>query len=119
MEFDSSHESREKEEKFTQEEIAMGEPLPFDRIVTAEGGRHNPGNVEAATNYVRWCLERGGKWVINNEKTQRTEYLYVKNLSQEKTSNVWALKRKHSNVTRSRNLSRSASHISDRCHEKT
>ena len=55
----------------------LGQPLLAKawHNVQEEGGREDPGNIQAAARYCEKCIKMQGRWVHWNEMTERLEYL--------------------------------------------
>ena len=77
MKLDEKRKERYETRERTEEDVADGVYLSFDKIVEEEGGSKNGANIDAASKYARECIARRGKWVYWDSWRQRLYFLYI------------------------------------------
>ena len=69
---------RLREDTFEEMDWSKATYEPFDEVVRLEGGAQNVKNYEAAVNYCKWCIRKGGRWIKWMKRSKRLNYAYQK-----------------------------------------
>ena len=84
---------RLSEESFEEVDWSKATYEPFDIILQQEGGPGSDENFEAAKNYCRWCVKKGGRWIKYMKRSNRLNYAYLKEGLGEEIKKKWPLRK--------------------------
>ena len=84
---------RLSEESFEEVDWSKATYEPFVIIVQQEGGPGSDENFEAAKNYCRWCVKKGGRWIKYMKRSKRLNYAYLKEGFGEEIKKKWSLRK--------------------------
>ena len=89
--FDDYIETHRKTKEKSHLDRTEGVYMNIDAMIQAEGGHQSARVVKGGAKYAIKCIQKGGKWVVYNDMSERLEFRYIKRKRIEDSVTRWTV----------------------------